>query len=623
MSDKKNASGINGLNRRQFLGRSAMGAGALVLAGTWKGFAKTPHGSAPYTHSRPWKFGVMNDTQWTVPDDGFDPQSSAIGIIKQIQSQFVAHKVKFVVHVGDLCDNGSITGEDVRALYAQPLYDHGIGFFPLRGNHDDGAADAAEFQALYPQTQNGLQNVTPASKFTSAAASVPSPDNVNLGIPSLPSPGTAFQIGENFSSPDPWSNGNLRGLSYAFDCNNARFILLDQFTPAGGTSGLNPAYNSGTVIGLQQPWITGQLANRPSSSHAFVFAHKGLITCQHADVLFGSNPATNPTLTDAFINSMASNGVGYYIHGHDHIYDRSFVSTTTGTAKVMQILASSNSSKFYVPAGSLTNAKTNGGMSNDDYYDVPAFGIRRRQVLAQQLNSVGFQIVTIDGPNVTVEYYAVVVPIDMTLSINAGATSELQIPAVSSYNFTKQETFGYSFAGKQFVIPSGRDYTSIEDTSAQVANGRITTAKILAGTNLNQATDANGVLLTKSVNTGWAPRDCDGLASDILYLWGMGANLGSDQTDTFVLSMSYDKEPIHLGNGGFGIAMRVGGGNWVNVVDMNFGGKKKFVVGPWQSRFKLGTYGVDPSSRTAWAIINVNGQFAVAREIEPVPGLRR
>ena len=29
-------------------------------------------------------------------------------------------------------------------------------------------------------------------------------------------------------------------------------------------------------------------------------------------------------------------------------------------------------------------------------------------------------------------------------------------------------------------------------------------------------------------------------ASDILTLWGMASNLGSDQTDIYTLSMSYD-----------------------------------------------------------------------------------
>ena len=44
----------------------------------------------------------------------------------------------------------------------------------------------------------------------------------------------------------------------------------------------------------------------------------------------------------------------------------------------------------------------------------------------------------------------------------------------------------------------------------------------------------------KAVNTGWKAKaeasNSRALASDILYLWGMGSALGSDQTDTFTLS---------------------------------------------------------------------------------------
>ena len=62
-----------------------MGAGALALAGTPKeGHARPGAGNAS-TSPGAWKFGVMNDTQWTVPDDGYDPVTCAVGILKQIQ----------------------------------------------------------------------------------------------------------------------------------------------------------------------------------------------------------------------------------------------------------------------------------------------------------------------------------------------------------------------------------------------------------------------------------------------------------------------------------------------------------------------------------------------------------
>ena len=53
-------------------------------------------------------------------------------------------------------------------------------------------------------------------------------------------------------------------------------------------------------------------------------------------------------------------------------------------------------------------------------------------------------------------------------------------------------------------------------------------------------------------------------------------------------------------------------GNWVNAVDFNIGGTKQFVLGPWNASYGLGTYGVDQKTKTAWAVINYQGDFAVA-----------
>ena len=91
----------------------------------------------------PWKFGVISDTQWTDvsilndPDPANqNPNTCAASIIKQIDEQFIAQGVKLVVHVGDMVDVGSQQNDYTRALYAQGLYNAGIGFYPLRGNHE-------------------------------------------------------------------------------------------------------------------------------------------------------------------------------------------------------------------------------------------------------------------------------------------------------------------------------------------------------------------------------------------------------------------------------------------------------------------------------------------------------
>ena len=63
------------------------------------------------------------------------------------------------MQVGDLVDTTGSTAtsikntEDVRAVFAQELFNAGIGFFPFRGNHDSQPLAGTEFKRIYPQTQ--------------------------------------------------------------------------------------------------------------------------------------------------------------------------------------------------------------------------------------------------------------------------------------------------------------------------------------------------------------------------------------------------------------------------------------------------------------------------------------
>lgn len=517
--------------------------------------------------AKPWSFGVMPDTQWTVPDDGKNPNSVPVDIINQVNNEFIGKGVKLVVQVGDLTDNGSNLALDTRAVFTQPLYNAGIAFFPLRGNHESSQAAGLEFQRIFPQTQNGINNNTPANVF-----SVSNPDGANQPFPIQK--GSAFAIGSNFSSP----SANLNGLSYSFDYSNARFVLLDQFTPTDGTA---------NTIDNQQSWISAQLSGKLAGNHAFVFAHKNLIGQNHVDTLFGSNPSIDPAGQNAFISSLYNNGVRYYISGHDHVHQRSIIASPDGTSKVQEIISGSDSSKFYIPAIP----------SNDSKYDNPT----RETSIAQERNTIGYYIYTINGPCVNVDYYS-------ARAYPSLISGEYLISTTPTLNFIKQETFGYCLNGKEFLVAQGQPYTNVQDSFSG------TTAKILSGINGSLAMDGSLRPLTNAVETGWSPRTHD-TSSDILSLWGMANNLGSAETDVYTLSMSYDPKGMgdgQLKNGFFGLATQDDDGNWTNAVDMNFSGSKKFVMGPWDPSYKLGTYGFDPSTHTAWAVINYNSDFAVA-----------
>jgi hypothetical protein len=563
------------------------------------------------TWAEPWKFGVMSDTQWIGADDGRNPNTASVDIIKGLNQEFINQGVKFVVQVGDLVDQtGSTpasvaTAEDTRAAFAQELYNARIGFFPFRGNHDANNLAGYEFKRIYPQTLTGLMNSTPADVF-----SVSNPDATVQPFPTVK--GKPFVMGTNFSTPNPGMTNNLdwTGLSYSFDFDNARFMMLDQFTPLqtnpNSTLSQNPAPSA---IDNQQSWISGVLSSKPANTHAFVFSHKGLITENHVDTLFGTDPSKDAAGQDAFITSLYDNGVRYFIQGHDHMHDRSLVSVTTGTptdgtsAKVQNILCASDSSKFYTP----------GNPSNDDKYDVPAFGHKRQAQIAQELHTIGYYIFTIDGPRVNAEYYSAF-PSNVAPDNCSGPNCEWLLHTTPALNFIKTETFGYSLNGKEFQVCQVGQLNCNSSYTQVVDSYNSTTAKILSGVNGSAARDFDDRNFIKTVDTGWTPAHANHLASNILTLWGM-ADLGTERTDVYTLSMNYDPNGAGKGqlkNGSFGLAAKDDGGHWINAVEMNFGGTKKFVLGAWNPSYKLGTYGLDPNTNTAWAVINYNGDFAVA-----------
>ena len=397
--------------------------------------------------------------------------------------------------------------------------------------------------------------------------------------------GGTFTMGSSFSSPSV----GTQGLSYAFDYNNVRFVMLDQFVNFAGTA----SASGGNYLDPQLPWIASTLAGKPAGGHAFVFGHKGLITENHVDTLFGANPSIDPAGQDTFINALASNGVRYYMGGHDHMHNRSFVTTTDGvTAKVMDIIGASDSSKFYIPAIP----------SNDQKYDVPAFGHARQTQIVQELNTVGYYIFTVDGAKVSVDYYSAIV--NPTL-----ASGEYLISASIPMNFTKRETFGYGLTGQEKLVAESASYVG---SLGSFSDG--TSASVLSGSNASTAKDGSARALSHLVDSAWDAATC-ATASAIMTLWGT-SDLGSASGDTIALSMSFDRNSVSdatLVSGNFGLAAVDGAGNLTGAVAQNVGGTPNFVFGPWNASYTLGTYGVDLDSNTVWAVVNHAGRFAAGR----------
>ena len=222
--------------------------------------------AATTSFAQQWKFGVMADTQWIGADDGRNPGTCSVDIVRALNKQFISEGVKFVIEVGDLVDQtGSTTtsvknSEDIRAVFAQELFNAAIGFYPLPGNHDSQPLAGQEFRRIYPQTINGRNNFTPFDAFT-----VPNPDKAVQPFPFPAANSKPFVLGKNFSSPTITQTGgpDWTGLSYAFDYNNVRFVLLDQFSPLNTNTNYNPYP---LAIDLQESWIDSVLSSRPAGT---------------------------------------------------------------------------------------------------------------------------------------------------------------------------------------------------------------------------------------------------------------------------------------------------------------------------------------------------------------------
>jgi hypothetical protein len=375
--------------------------------------------------------------------------------------------------------------------------------------------------------------------------------NFNTAFPNLP--GTP---GGGGSSPAGYA-----GLDYTFVYNNTKFMLLD--------------YNDGVETTTVKNWMSSELS-AADHQQAFVFSHTNLLGQNHKDNLFGSGNDSDPATQNIFFNTLAQNNVKYVISGHDHMNHRSIVTSPDGQNKLQEVITQSDSTKFYTASSGFST---------------------REQSISDQQNMIGYYVYTVDGPRVTGEYWATPV-VNSTIGAN---------PV-----WTLQDTFGYSLNGRQFTIPRGSSYTGVADQIASGAGFRGTSMKILGGTNGTTGTAEGNRAEVDDLNTGWSPR-AEGLASDVLTLWGMNNGLGSGVTDQYVLSMSFATSEA-LDSGDVFMVTRDASGQWVNAFNGDVGGTPQFVLGAYNSSYGLGAYGIDPTTSSAWAVVNHGGDFAVVPE---------
>jgi hypothetical protein len=85
------------------------------------------------------------------------------------------------------------------------------------------------------------------------------------------------------------------------------------------------------------------------------------------------------------------------------------------------------------------------------------------------------------------------------------------------------------------------------------------------------------------------------------------------QCDAYALSLKFDYRRAHLTHfldGKFALATKDKNGRWINAVEANTGGTKALKARKWKDGDPLGTYGIDPATKTVWAVVNYDGDFA-------------
>ncbi len=180
----------------------------------------------------------------------------------------------------------------------------------------------------------------------------------------------------------------------------------------------------------------------------------------------------------------------------------------------------------------------------------------------------------------------------------AGANpSEL---AARTWTFSHTVTGNVSDSGSAGVDAGG----SFAGFGLISANAAGTQANLLAGT----AGSATNVTMDFSTINPGATNDIKRV-SDVLALNGTGP-------DTVVLQLSYNDSDLgSLSEDDLRLGW-LSNGQWVLAIDGNVGGTPAFFLGAYAGQ-GLGSYGLDTTTNTVWAVIDHNSDFAVIAVPEP------
>ncbi len=226
------------------------------------------------------------------------------------------------------------------------------------------------------------------------------------------------------------SNGpnDEKGMTYSFTNGNACFISMDEFVPD---------YENR----LNQNWLDQQLSAN-ILPHVFVYGHEPAVAVDY----YLSSLAYYPLNRDAFWQSLGSGGCQVYLCGHSHVYNRATITITdvygNTSPPITQLIAGGGGGPLEAWDGDYHSYQPQGGQ--------PPLADTVTTTLENHLEwQFGYAVVTIDGNQVSITYYA-------GLPANAVPTSW---EPYETYNYTiTAKTLGLNDVSQQLDPQILTDY---------------------------------------------------------------------------------------------------------------------------------------------------------------------
>ena len=311
------------------------------------GMSRTVSGASLDASPASWKYAVISDTQ---DNNKEKPDKTCLKdrVVRAISEDIVREKPDFVIVTGDLVN----------------------GWF--RNSGTDYATQYDNWKkTMAPVYQAGIRVYPIRGNHDSGPE--------RLALPPLPShleppPDTPVVLKKAFQTAFTESyiphNGPVEeeGLTYSFVHKNAFIVGLDQYT--GGEHKVNQAWLDRTLSGKRLP-------------HIFIFGHEPAFGAGHPD-----NLAFFPQERDLFWNSLGKARARIYFCGHDHFYNRALI-PDQASHPIRQIIAGTGGGPLKPWSGVYKDSdRVKGEYHNGDYH--------------------GYLLVTVDGPQVTVAWKALV-----------------------------------------------------------------------------------------------------------------------------------------------------------------------------------------------------------------------